>query len=410
MPEHDNSSGGKASQESNGDSGAELLSSAPPLSGDLDDIFDDGDDHGASFNDGDTPLDEPSPQQLSSLLGGSSSDPFGDPFANHVGSSDSDDLKNANKGPKVKVESSNHKDSSSGWQDDVADIPHRRELIRQIAQLLRDRKQHPTQKWLKELPYKARKLEEQLYKSAQSLEAYLDKSTLKHRLKRVAHAITSQFRLTKGGKSLGSRRSSKSRSSISSEISTGSNNNSSGGGMPDISALEQQQAVNQKLQEQILENIRQQQQIMRNLMQQPSQQQPQQLQQQQQQQDPTANMMAAVQQQSPMNLSMANPLMMQQAAFMNAGGMVRGATPQQMAMMNPMLRNQMNPGINTGMMGMNLGNVIPPQPMNTGMNSGIHPTMPPPNMASFRTSFSNGTGNPNGADDNMSLSPNSFKW
>lgn len=274
------------------------------------------------------------------------------------------------------------------------------------AQLLRDRKQNPTTKWLKELPYKARKLEEQLYKTAPSLEAYLDKQTLKHRLKKVAHAITSQFRLAKGGKTMSRRRSSKSRSSITSETSTGSTGSANAA---DMSALEQQQAVNQKLQEQILENIRQQQQIMRNLMQQPNQQQPQQLQ-QQQQQDPTANMMAAaVQQQSPMNLNMTNPLMMQQA-FMG-GGMVRGATPQ-MAMMNPLLRNQLNPAaLNTGMMGMNpMGNVIPPQPMNAGMNSSIHPTMPPPNMASLRSSFSNGAGNPNGTDDNTSLSPNSFKW
>lgn len=46
---------------------------------------------------------------------------------------------------------------SSTWHDEVTDIPHRKELIQQIAQLLQERKQNPTQKWLKELPYKAKK-------------------------------------------------------------------------------------------------------------------------------------------------------------------------------------------------------------------------------------------------------------
>lgn len=56
------------------------------------------------------------------------------------------------------------------------------------------RKQNPTSKWLGDLPYKARKLEEQLYQGASSLDDYSDKRTLKHRLKRVARAIKARHR------------------------------------------------------------------------------------------------------------------------------------------------------------------------------------------------------------------------
>lgn len=187
--------------------------------------------------------------------------------------------------------------------------------------MLKDRKQNPTQKWLKELPYKARKLEEQLYKSASSLEAYLDESTLKHRLKKVAYAITSQFHIAKGGtkkkkqgtsavtsgSSIGQSTSSnqpvqqptqfdrrlsvdpqgdangeggmsfenKNEGAMSLDDKGGGGSNAinvsgsdggGGGGGGGLSAIEQQQQANQKLQDQILENIRQQQEIMKNLM------------------------------------------------------------------------------------------------------------------------------------------------
>jgi hypothetical protein len=60
------------------------------------------------------------------------------------------------------------------------------------ANLLLARKRNPTKEWLKELPYKARKLEEQLYKGAPTLQDYLDKASLKYRLKRVAKNIVTQ--------------------------------------------------------------------------------------------------------------------------------------------------------------------------------------------------------------------------
>ena len=63
------------------------------------------------------------------------------------------------------------------------------------AQLLFARKKdNPSKKWLQRLPLKARMLENQLYKSAASLDAYLDRSTLKRRLGSLASAITSHYK------------------------------------------------------------------------------------------------------------------------------------------------------------------------------------------------------------------------
>ena len=64
--------------------------------------------------------------------------------------------------------------------------------------MLLDRKQNPSKKWLKELLYRARIVENQLYQTAPSLKAYLDETTLKYRVKKAAHTITSQFQIGKG--------------------------------------------------------------------------------------------------------------------------------------------------------------------------------------------------------------------
>lgn len=62
------------------------------------------------------------------------------------------------------------------------------------AKLLQARKKsHPSQAWLRQLPHKARKLEVRLYRSASSLEAYIDRSTLKSRLRRIAGNIIRQY-------------------------------------------------------------------------------------------------------------------------------------------------------------------------------------------------------------------------
>jgi hypothetical protein len=148
------------------------------------------------------------------------------------------------------------------------------------AKLLRDRKPHPSRGWLKDLPYKARKLEEQLFKTAPSLKEYLNEDTFKDRLTRVAQAITSQHKLAKGksshsgnSKRMSKRGSDSSLGSMQSTPSTGNSlSNGSGDGNSisivsgDLAALKRQQQVNATLQEQILENIRQQQVIMMNLL------------------------------------------------------------------------------------------------------------------------------------------------
>jgi hypothetical protein len=51
----------------------------------------------------------------------------------------------------------------------------------------------PSQEWLHQLPHKARQLEGRLYGAASSLEQYLDRSTLKNRLRIIANRITMQF-------------------------------------------------------------------------------------------------------------------------------------------------------------------------------------------------------------------------
>lgn len=130
------------------------------------------------------------------------------------------------------------------WHSDAADRPHRQAMVLEVyvtqvylfylalsvldtvlqsnlcqiyrARLLQTRKKtHPTAEWLQQLPHKARKLEERLYLSAPSLEAYLDKTTLKNRLKKLAQTITKQFFEAKRG-----RRSI--RSSVSSQSTLGS--------------------------------------------------------------------------------------------------------------------------------------------------------------------------------------------
>jgi hypothetical protein len=60
--------------------------------------------------------------------------------------------------------------------------------------LLQSRKKSvPSNGWLQQLPHKARKLEGRLYLTATSLEQYLDRSTLKVRLKTLANVIMVQF-------------------------------------------------------------------------------------------------------------------------------------------------------------------------------------------------------------------------
>lgn len=70
----------------------------------------------------------------------------------------------------------------------------RQSMILEIARLLKSRKKsRPSDEWLQQLPHKARKLEERLFRAAPSLSAYQDLSTLKNRLRKVAQIITNQY-------------------------------------------------------------------------------------------------------------------------------------------------------------------------------------------------------------------------
>jgi hypothetical protein len=109
-----------------------------------------------------------------------------------------------------------------------------------------------------------------LYKTATSLEDYLDKATLKYRLKKVAHAITSQFKSAKEKTNQSNRNSSRGERnndvSMSQLLGTPITSLSSMSSGSDLSDMERQKALNQKLYEQLMENIRQQQEVMRSLM------------------------------------------------------------------------------------------------------------------------------------------------
>lgn len=79
------------------------------------------------------------------------------------------------------------------WHRDD-DYISRVNLTKQIMELLHERKQNPTREWMDQLPHKAQRFEEQLYQSANSLEGYLDSSTLKNRLRNIAIAIARTFK------------------------------------------------------------------------------------------------------------------------------------------------------------------------------------------------------------------------
>ncbi|KAG7347221.1 hypothetical protein IV203_037336 [Nitzschia inconspicua] len=111
------------------------------------------------------------------------------------------------------------------WHSEAADLPHRQAMVQDIAKLLYARKKgrNPGRAWLERVPIKAKMLESQLYRNAASLEAYLNRSTLKVRLGKLASAITSIYK-----EAVQSRRGS-SRSSSSSVSSLGSLENAFAG-------------------------------------------------------------------------------------------------------------------------------------------------------------------------------------
>jgi len=76
---------------------------------------------------------------------------------------------------------------NGGWQSN-ADIPDRRRVIYSICKVIEQMRPDARQMSQK-LPFMAKRLEEHLYRSAQTKEEYLDPSTLKKRLQMIAHGL-----------------------------------------------------------------------------------------------------------------------------------------------------------------------------------------------------------------------------
>merc|ERR1711884_611708 len=74
------------------------------------------------------------------------------------------------------------------WQRPT-DMDERQKMINEIVSLIQNRKPNAPQEWLKKVPSMARRLEEPLYRCAQSFKAYADSRTLKERLRQLAQQI-----------------------------------------------------------------------------------------------------------------------------------------------------------------------------------------------------------------------------
>uniref|UniRef100_A0A7S2W510 histone acetyltransferase n=1 Tax=Mucochytrium quahogii TaxID=96639 RepID=A0A7S2W510_9STRA len=74
----------------------------------------------------------------------------------------------------------------AGWQQPQRDYDTRRQMIAQIVRLLQQRKPDAPREWLQKLPDMARRLEDKLYRYAQTEEEYKDRSSLKQRLQFIA--------------------------------------------------------------------------------------------------------------------------------------------------------------------------------------------------------------------------------
>jgi len=81
------------------------------------------------------------------------------------------------------------KNLNGDWQSDK-DMAHRRDMIQNIVQLLKQRDKNSSQEWLNKLPQMVKQLEVSLYRSAPSYEAYSDTTTLKSRLQELAIQIS----------------------------------------------------------------------------------------------------------------------------------------------------------------------------------------------------------------------------
>mmetsp|Transcript_24006 Transcript_24006/g.48585 ORF Transcript_24006/g.48585 Transcript_24006/m.48585 type:complete len:237 (-) Transcript_24006:618-1328(-) len=78
-----------------------------------------------------------------------------------------------------------HHGLNGGWQS-PKDLSSRRNMIAKIIQMIQHRSQNEDAEWSRKVPFMAKKLEESIYRSAPSFEAYIDDNTLKSRLQKVA--------------------------------------------------------------------------------------------------------------------------------------------------------------------------------------------------------------------------------
>jgi len=86
---------------------------------------------------------------------------------------------------KYQLKHINRNESNRGWQS-FQYFQNRKIMISKIAHLIRKRKPNPSRRWLKKLPQMAKRLEMSIYRSASSQEVYIDESSLKQRLQKLA--------------------------------------------------------------------------------------------------------------------------------------------------------------------------------------------------------------------------------
>lgn len=74
----------------------------------------------------------------------------------------------------------------SDWHSDNRDMPHRREMIQHITNILKQKDMDASPEWLIQRTKMVKELEVSLYRDAPSFDAYSDTTTLKCRLQLIS--------------------------------------------------------------------------------------------------------------------------------------------------------------------------------------------------------------------------------
>lgn len=82
--------------------------------------------------------------------------------------------------------------NSEKWQNPSADQDARKRIIQDIVGLIKGRKPGPSKEWLAKLPDMARRLEDKLYRQAESFSIYQDPTTLAARLRQIASEFSEE--------------------------------------------------------------------------------------------------------------------------------------------------------------------------------------------------------------------------